>query len=152
MGAQMSKKTITKPRLRKRTKSEGGDTIKIQHVGAGAVVAAGRGAKAASISNGNLSPTEKWVEQINAKIDALSKLPQSEKDDLRDQVEKIGDEMQRGSKAEMSRLEKLINTLTVMAPDIFDVVVATLQSPLAGAGMVIKKIGDKVKLEKVGNP
>ena len=148
----MSKNTITKPRLRKRTKSEGGDTIKIQHVGAGAVVAAGRGAKAAFIGNGNLSPTEKWMEQINVKIDALSKLPRPEKDDLRDQVKKIGDEMQRGSKAEMSRLEKLINTLTVMAPDIFDVVVATLQSPLAGAGMVIKKIGDKVKLEKVGNP
>jgi hypothetical protein len=53
----------------------------------------------------------------------------------------------KGDQAEPSRLEKLINTLSVMAPDIFEVAVATLANPLAGIGLAVKKIGDKAKLE-----
>jgi hypothetical protein len=89
--------------------------------------------------------------EINKNIDSLPNVSQAEKEDLKQQVEKIGDEVQKGSKAEAGRLEKLINTLNVMAPDIFDVVIATIANPLAGIGLVIKKIGDKAKLERDGS-
>jgi hypothetical protein len=34
-----------------------------------------------------------------------------------------------------------------MAPDILDVVLATFANPVAGAGMVIKKIAEKMKAD-----
>lgn len=140
----VSKKTVASKK-----KIEGrGDIIRIQSVGYGAAVAAGRGAKASVISQESLSVIVEWMNQINKKIDSLPNVSQAEKEDIKQQVEKIGDEAQKGSKAEIGRLEKLINSLNVMIPDIFDVITATLANPLAGIGLVIKKIGDKVKLEK----
>ena len=146
----MAKKVISKKSkvIRKKKVESSGDVIRIHNVGAGAAVAAGRGAKASVISNESLLSIVEWMAQINKKVDSLPDISQVEKEDIKQQVEKIGDEAQKGSKAEVGRLEKLINTLNVMAPDIFDVVIATLASPLAGIGLVIKKIGDKAKLER----
>ncbi len=145
----MAKKTVTlKSKARARTKPKNGDVIRIQNVGAGAAVAAGRGSKALVATNAVQLPLADWASQIKEKIDSLSQLSQLEKDDLKQQIEKIEDEATKGSKAETSRLEKLINTLAIMSPDIFDVAIATLASPLAGFGMVIKKIGEKAKIEQ----
>lgn len=145
----MSKKTNAKKRnVARKIITETRDIISIQSVGNGSAVAAGRGAKASVVSNESLSSIVEWTSQINKKVDLLSNVSQAEKEDLKQQVEKIGDEVQKGTKAEVGRLEKLINTLSVMAPDIFDVVIATLANPLAGMGLIIKKIGDKAKLEK----
>jgi len=145
----MVKKVVSKKsKVVRKKKIEAGDVIRIQNVGAGAAVAAGRGAKASVISNQSLSSIVEWMTQINKKIDSLPDVSKTEKEDIKQQVEKIGGEAQKDSKAEIGRLEKLINTLNIMAPDIFDVVIATLTNPLAGIGLVIKKIDDKVKLEK----
>jgi len=145
----MAKKAITKKsKVTRKKKPEIGDVIRIQNVGAGSAVAAGRGAKASVINNESLSAIVEWMAQLNKKVDSLPDISRAEKEDIKQQVEKIGDEAQKGSKVEVGRLEKLINTISVMAPDIFDVVIASLASPLAGIGLVIKKIGDKAKLER----
>ncbi|MFN8412819.1 MAG: hypothetical protein U0Z26_10560 [Anaerolineales bacterium] len=138
-----TKKTTKKSE--KRIKNPIGDTITIKGVGAGAAVAAGRNASASIVST--TGAFEKWTEKINKKIDALT-LSQNEKGDLKRQIEEIKNEINKGSKAEKSRLEKLINTLSVMSGDIFEVAVTTLQNPLAGIGLVITKINDRIKLEK----
>lgn len=144
----MAKKVITKKsKVTRKTKPEIGDVIRIQNV-TGSAVAAGRGAKASVIKNESLSSIVEWMAQINRKIDSLPNVSQIEKEDIKQQVEKIGAEVQKGSKVEVGRLEKLINTLGVMANDIFDVVITTVANPLAGIGLVIKKIGDKAKIEK----
>lgn len=146
----MTKKVVSKKTkvVRKKKPVIAGDVIKIQNVGTGASIAAGRGAKASVINNESLSSITKWMTQITKKINSLPDISQAEKEDIKQQVEKIRNEARKGTKAEVGRLEKLINTLSVIAPDIFDVVVATLANPLAGIGLVIKKIGDKAKLEK----
>ena len=82
-----------------------------------------------------------------SRIESQPGYSKDEKRDLQDQVEKIQDEAAKGKQADPSRLEKLVNTLAVMAPDIFEVAVATLANPLAGIGLVMKKIGDKAKVE-----
>lgn len=140
-----TKKTTQKPV--RRVKRPTGDTITISGVGAGAAVAAGRNASALVTSKSTNDFFEKWAEEINKKIDTLA-LSQNEKGDLKRQIEEIEKEIQKGHQTEKSRLEKLINTLSVMSTDIFEVVIATLQNPLGGIGLVIKKIGDKIKLEK----
>jgi hypothetical protein len=88
-----------------------------------------------------------WRDAMNARIEAQSGFSQDEKQDLQDQVDKIQNEAAKGEQADPSRLEKLVNTLAVMAPDIFEVAVATLVNPLAGIGLVMKKIGDKARVE-----
>jgi hypothetical protein len=89
-----------------------------------------------------------WRKEMETRIQASPGLSPDEKTDLKDQVGKIEGEAAKGSQADTGRLEKLVNTLAVMAPDIFDVVVATLANPLAGVGLVLKKIGDKARLER----
>ncbi len=89
-----------------------------------------------------------WRSQVHSKIDAQPQLSDDEKGDLKTQVDKIQNEAAKGKQADPGRLEKLINTLSVMAPDIFEVAVATLANPLAGIGLVVKKIGDKAKLSQ----
>ncbi len=88
-----------------------------------------------------------WQAQMNAQVAAQPNLSPAEKQDVQEQVAKIKAEASRGKQADTGRLEKLINTLGVMAPDIFEVALATLANPLAGLGLVAKKIGDKAKLE-----
>jgi hypothetical protein len=126
----------------------GGDVISIHHTGDNSVVAAGRGANASmtNIANESNSLTE-WQDRMNKAIDANSSLSPADKIDTREQIEKITTEAAKGKQADPSRLEKLVNTLGVMAPDIFEVALTTIGNPLAGLGLVAKKIGEKAKIE-----
>ncbi len=89
-----------------------------------------------------------WRDAMNAKIDAHPSMSAADKQDAKDQVGKIQEEAAKAPHVDPSRLEKLINTLAVMAPDIFDVAVATLVNPLAGIGLALHKIGDRAQLER----
>jgi len=126
-----------------------GDVITVGEVGAGAAVAAGRGA-AASVGESSelVAALAQWQAQMEAKIEKQPDLSTDDKKDLKDQVGKIQAEAAKGEQADVGRLERLVNTLGVMAPDIFEVAVATLANPIAGIGLVFKKVGDKAKLEQ----
>ena len=134
-----------KPQKNKVVRS--GDVIRVNNTGDGTAIAAGSGASASVINNPVTLSLTAWTNQIYKEIDLLAEVSRAEKNDMKQQIDKIGEEAQKGQKAELGRLEKLINTLNVMSSDIFDVVVATLANPLAGIGLVIKKIGDKAKIE-----
>ncbi len=142
----------------------GGDVVgrdKVTHdshttvsgVGDDTVVAAGSSASASVTQVGAdvsdlVAALAGWQAQMEAKIDAQASLSEEDKQDLKETVGKIQHEAAKGEQADVNRLEKLINTLAVMGPDIFEVALATLASPLAGVGLVIKKIGEKAKLER----
>ena len=97
----------------------------------------------------NLESTlAEWKSRMEAWIDSQATLSQDEQKDLKEQVAKIETEAAKGDQADASRLERLINTLAVIGPDIFEVAVTTLANPLAGIGLVLKKIGDRAKLER----
>lgn len=89
-----------------------------------------------------------WQAGMENKINAHPNLSANEKQGLKNQVSEIQKEATKGESADPKWLEKLINTLGVMAEDIFDVAVTTLVNPLLGIGLVIKKIGNKAKLER----
>jgi hypothetical protein len=88
-----------------------------------------------------------WQADMEKTIEAAPELSDDEKTDAKEQVAKISTEAAKGKQADKTRLEKLINTLAIMAPDIFEVAVTTLANPLAGIGLVLKKIGEKARLE-----
>ncbi len=101
-----------------------------------------------TIGDSSVQSLAQWRALVESKIEAQPTLSAEDKQDLKDQVAKIHAEASKGAQADPSRLEKLINTLAVMGPDIFEVAVTTIANPLAGVGLALKKIGDKAKLER----
>lgn len=123
---------------------EGGDTFRVQITGNGNASAIGNGAVASIRMNaGPAGELLAWQKAMEKRIDALQNLPPADKTDLKETVAKITTEAAQGEKAEPGRIERLVNTLSAMAPDIFEVAVASLASPLAGLGLVVKKVGDR---------
>jgi hypothetical protein len=100
-----------------------------------------------SAPSGPVTQWQQWRDQMDGWIDEQTRYSTSEKQDLKDQIGKIQAEADRGAAMDMSRVEKLINTLAVIGPDVFEVAAATLANPLAGIGVALKKIGDRARLE-----
>lgn len=135
---------------RKKTKNKvppnGGDVISVNSQGNLVAIAAGRDANAKISISSKVSEVDKWREDMENHIDAIKNLLPEDKADLKNNIAKVADEISKGKKANPGRLERLLNSIGVMAPDIFDVAITTLANPLAGIGLVAKKIGDKAKL------
>lgn len=101
--------------------------------------------------SGAATPWAEWRDRMGDWIDERASYSSSEKQDLKDQIGKIQAECERGTALDASRVEKLLNTLAVVGPDVFEVAMATLANPLAGIGVALRKIGDRARLErKVG--
>ena len=84
-------------------------------------------------------------------IDARAELPKADKEDIKAEVKEIQSTVtaaaQNKERVDESFLARRFRNIARMAPDILDVVVATLANPLAGLGMAAKKIADQAKAE-----
>lgn len=97
-----------------------------------------------------------WKSDMFKKVDDLKGYDDEEKAEIKTTVEKIETEVKKveeaakteGATPETGKLERLMNTLGSMAPDIVEVAFATLSNPLAGLGLVVKKVNEKIALEK----
>ena len=87
-----------------------------------------------------------WRTQMEQEIRALRSLPAEDQDMLVQNVGQIAKEAEKGSQADPTRIERLLNSIAAMAPDILEVAVMTLANPLAGIGLVAHKIGEKAKV------
>ncbi len=137
----------TKTKGRKPASSAGGDVITVSNRGQGNAIAAGRGARASVTQAAQSGEIGAWRKEIEKRIDASKDLLPADKADLKENVAKVAEEVSKGKKADPGRLERLLNVIGGMAPDIFDVAITTLGNPLAGLGLVAKKIGERAKLE-----
>lgn len=81
-------------------------------------------------------------------IQENANIPTDVKENLTENVKQLEQEINKGEKAEPSFIQKRMETIQKMAPDIAEVVVATLQNPAAGIGLVVKKVIDKFNVEK----
>lgn len=142
----------SKKRPRTKRSDGGGDIITVTEIGAGSVIAAGRSAKAQLMQSPIQEELERWRSSMETRIGRSPGLSKEEKGDAKEQLQKIVREASKGENADLNRLEKLINTLAVMSSDIFEVAIATLANPLLGVGLVLKKVGEKAKLEPKPNP
>ena len=88
---------------------------------------------------------------LYAKIDQRADTSTADKEDLKTDVKEIQTAVtqaaQKNEKLEESFLARRFRNIARMAPDVLDVVVATLGNPLAGLGVAAKKIADKAKEE-----
>ena len=88
---------------------------------------------------------------LYAKIESRPETPAADKQDLKAEVEEIQSTVteaaQKKEKVDEGFLSRRFRNIARMAPDVLDVVVATLGNPLAGLGVAVKKIAEKAKQE-----
>ena len=97
----------------------------------------------------------KLFEQIYSNIEARPNTLPSKKMDLKSEVQEVQSAVTQAATKIEEMDENFLSchfrNIARMAPDILDVVVATLGNPLAGIGVAIKKIAEKAKEETAGD-
>lgn len=87
--------------------------------------------------------------QLYSAIEARPGTSPTGKEDLKSEVKEIQSTVsqaaQKNEKLDEGFLARHFRNIARMAPDILDVVVATLANPLAGLGVSVKKIAEKAK-------
>jgi hypothetical protein len=74
-------------------------------------------------------------------------IPPDDKKIVEESVKQIEKEVRKGKEAEPSFIEKRLGNIQKMAPDIAEIVMATLLNPAAGISLAVKKVVDKLKTE-----
>jgi hypothetical protein len=86
-------------------------------------------------------------DSLYAKIDARPETPAADREDLKAEVEEIQSAVTEAAagqaKVDESFLSRRFRNIARMAPDILEVVVATLANPLAGLGIAVGKIAEQ---------
>lgn len=88
---------------------------------------------------------EKVFKRAHKQLKKRPEDPKVAKDKLENQVKKIETEAAKGEAADQSKLERWLTTLAKMAPDIVEVMAASLAGPVAGFTVVFKKIIERAK-------
>jgi cell division septum initiation protein DivIVA len=90
-------------------------------------------------------------DQLYTAIESRAETPTADKEDLKAEVKEIQSTVteaaQKNEKVDESFLSRRFRNIARVAPDVLDVVVATLGNPLAGLGVAVKKIAEKAKEE-----
>ena len=93
---------------------------------------------------------EKLFALIENKLASRPEDPNVGKEEISSQIEQIKAESAQGEKANQTKLERWIKNLAGIAPDIVDVMTASLGGPVSGFTAVLQKIAAKVKAESAG--
>ena len=88
---------------------------------------------------------EKLFKRAHKKIKTRPEDPKVAKEKLENQVKKIETEAAKGETADQTKLERWLKILAKMAPDIVEVMAASLAGPVAGFTVVFKKIVERAK-------
>jgi hypothetical protein len=99
----------------------------------------------------NPSEIKQLFEGLYAEIDRQVNTSAVDKEDLKTDVKEIQtavtEAAQKNEKVNEGFLLRRFRNIARMAPDMLDVIVATLGNPLAGLGVAAKKIAEKAKEE-----
>jgi len=118
----------------------------------GAVNTAGGNITTHQTTNGlSAAEIKQLFDQLYTVIESNKKVSPTKKEDLKAEVKEIQSTVteaaQKNEKVDESFLSRRFRNIARMAPDVLDVVVATLGNPLAGLGVAVKKIAEKAREE-----
>jgi hypothetical protein len=122
-------------------------------VGPGAAIGPGSKVEAENIAGRDIitdamaDTITKPFASIYVAIDARSFPSKEDAQDTREIVEVIEAENKKGEEANEEVVRMGLRALARMAPDIWEVIVATLANPVLGISTVVKKIAEKAKAE-----
>jgi len=99
----------------------------------------------------NAADVKQLFDELYSNIDATPKVSSADKENLKAEVQEIQSVVTeaalKNEKVDEGFLVRRFRNIARMAPDLLDVIVATLGSSLAGLGVASKKIADKAKEE-----
>jgi hypothetical protein len=118
----------------------------------GSVSIAGGNITAHHITTGlSVEEIEPLFRELYAQIKIYPNTSSADKEDIKAEVQEIQSTVteaaQKNEKVDAGFLSRHFRNIARMAPDLLDVVVATLANPLAGLGVAVKKIAEKAKEE-----
>jgi len=94
---------------------------------------------------------KRLFDHLYTAIESNKKVSPTKQEDLKSEVAEIQftvtEAIQKKQKVDESFISRRFRNIASMAPDVLDVVVATLGNPLAGLGVAVKKIAEKAKEE-----
>ena len=104
-----------------------------------------------TINGLNAAEIKQLFDQVYQSIETRPATSPANKEDLKAEVSEIQSTVMEAAKknepVDESFLARRFRNIARMAPDVLDVVVATLGNPLAGLGVAVKKIAEKAKRE-----
>lgn len=93
----------------------------------------------------NANDANNLFESLNRQIDSHADLSNQDKADLRAEINELREELTKQARADESFLLRRLRNIGRMAPDILEVTLATITNPIAGFGVIAKKIAAKAK-------
>jgi len=90
---------------------------------------------------------KEYLQLIYEAIEKQATADPLEKEDLKGLVEEIQQEDQKGAEADETFIARRLRNIQRMSPEILEVALATIANPLAGFGMVAKKVAERMKAE-----
>jgi hypothetical protein len=123
-------------------------------VGPGAAIGPGAQVQAQVIAGGDITVGSSTNEVADAfakiyqAIEAKSFADEKTAQEVKEAVEIIKSENEKGDEANETSLRFSFNMLAQVAPDIFDVVVSTLTNPVLSISTVVRKIAQRAKEEQ----
>jgi hypothetical protein len=93
---------------------------------------------------------QEYIQQIYSEIDKRSDLDTIDKEDLKALVNEIKTEDEKGNRADETFIARRLRNIQRMAPDILDMALAIIVNPVAGFGLVAKKVAEKMQSEIAG--
>jgi hypothetical protein len=127
------------------TTTHTGDNITVGDITGSSGIAIGRGAQATVTTGASAAELAKVFADIYKKIEARPADPNVDKEEVKQDVRRIEQEVAKGEEANASKVERWLKGLADMAPDIFEVTAAALTSPVAAVSTVIRKVVEKAK-------
>ena len=100
-----------------------------------------------SVQNAEDTNFERLFKLLEEKINARPEDPNVGKQEIQQQINQIKAEAAQGEQANLNKLERWIRNLAEIAPDVLDVIVASVGGPVSGLTAVIQKIAARVKAE-----
>ncbi len=99
----------------------------------------------AAPGNLNLAMLVTQFVQIKQAINALPNKDDDEKDEIDDTVKRIQDEVKKGEAAKADKVERWLNAIADLSPDIGQMTAAVLANPAVGASRAIQQAAEKMK-------
>ena len=121
------------------TKQNAGINIKGKTVNIGGDVVGGN-----KIITNNYGAADEF-KKIRKLIEKRRNDPAVDKEEIKNTVDNIENEVKKGAKANPAKVERWLRFLASMADDIFQVTVATLANPVAGVAKAVQLVAKKAK-------
>lgn len=128
-------------------KQIGGDQNVIQGSISGGVIVQGRGANVAFQQSSGINEEQLSLvfEKLYQAIQARPDDPDIDKEEISETVQRIEQEVKKGDQTNDSKLRRWMENLNKMAPDIVEVILASLSGPVSGLTAVLKKVAEHAR-------